>query len=86
MSDQKDSYMFGLGILKGLGLAFRHFLETYIDDVRHWGKRYKTPEGIAYRASKEVSGIFTVQYPEEKIPVPEEFRYMPFLIYEEKMG
>jgi NADH-quinone oxidoreductase subunit I len=86
MSDQKDNYMFGLGILKGLGLAFRHFLETYIDDVRHWGKRYKTPEGIAYRASKEVRGIFTVQYPEEKIPVPEEFRYVPFLIYEEKDG
>jgi NADH-quinone oxidoreductase subunit I len=33
--------------------------------------------------STEVSGIFTVQYPEEKLPVPEEFRYIPFLIYEE---
>ena len=71
MSDQKGNYMYGLGVLKGLGLAFRHFLETYIDDFRHWGKRYKTPEGIAYRASKDVKGIFTVQYPEEKIPVPE---------------
>jgi NADH-quinone oxidoreductase subunit I len=86
MTDQKDNYMYGLGILKGLGLAFRHFLETYIDDIRHWGKRYNTPEGIAYRASKDVSGIFTVQYPEEKIPVPEEFRFIPFLIYEEKDG
>jgi NADH-quinone oxidoreductase subunit I len=86
MSEKKDNYMFGLGILKGLGLAFRHFLETYIDDIRHLGKRYKTSEGIAYRASKDVSGIFTVQYPEEKIPVPEEFRFIPFLIYEEKEG
>jgi NADH-quinone oxidoreductase subunit I len=86
MSDQKGNYMYGLGVLKGLGLAFRHFLETYIDDFRHWGKRYKTPEGIAYRASKDVKGIFTVQYPEEKIPVPEEFRFVPFLIYEEKNG
>jgi NADH-quinone oxidoreductase subunit I len=25
-----------------------------------------------------------VQYPEEKIPVPEEFRFVPFLVYEEK--
>jgi NADH-quinone oxidoreductase subunit I len=24
-----------------------------------------------------------VQYPEEKLPVPEEFRYIPFLVYEE---
>jgi NADH-quinone oxidoreductase subunit I len=23
-----------------------------------------------------------VQYPEEKLPVPEEFRYMPFLVYD----
>jgi NADH-quinone oxidoreductase subunit I len=86
MSDQNNNYMFGLGVLKGLALAFRHFIETYIDDIRHLGKRYKTSEGIAYRASKDVSGIFTVQYPEEKIPVPEEFRFIPFLIYEEKDG
>jgi NADH-quinone oxidoreductase subunit I len=36
--------------------------------------------------SKDVKGIFTVQYPEEKLPVPEEFRYIPFLLYEEKAG
>jgi len=86
MSEQKNAYMYGMGVLKGLGLAFRHFLETYIDDIRHWGKRYKTPEGIAYRSSKDVSGIFTVQYPDEKLPVPEEFRFVPFLLYEEKDG
>jgi NADH-quinone oxidoreductase subunit I len=33
--------------------------------------------------SKDAEGIFTVQYPEEKLPVPEEFRFIPFLIYEE---
>jgi NADH-quinone oxidoreductase subunit I len=86
MSEQKNDYMVGLGVLKGLGLAFRHFVETYLDDIRHLGKRYKNPQGIAYRASKDVSGIFTVQYPEEKIPVPEEFRFIPFLVYEEKEG
>jgi NADH-quinone oxidoreductase subunit I len=86
MSEQKNAYMYGLGVLKTLGLAFRHFIETYIDDIRLWGKRYRTPEGIAYRSSKDVKGVFTVQYPEEKIPVPEEFRYIPFLIYEEKDG
>ena len=86
MSDHKDNYILGLGVLKGLGLAFRHFLETYLDDFRHWGKRYNRAEGIAYRASKDVKGIFTVQYPEEKIPVPEEFRFIPFLVYEDKDG
>jgi NADH-quinone oxidoreductase subunit I len=76
--------MYGLGILKGLGVTLKHFFETYLDDIRWKGKRYYTPEGIAHRMSHETTGIFTVQYPEEKLPVPEEFRYIPFLIYEEK--
>jgi len=86
MTEPKENRMYGLGILKGLGVAFRHFLMTYVDDIRRWGKRYYTPEGIAYRSSKDARGIFTVQYPEEKIPVPEEFRYIPFLVYEEQDG
>ena len=76
--------MYGLGILKGLGVTLKHFFETYLDDIRWKGKRYYTPEGIAHRMSHKTTGIFTVQYPEEKLPVPEEFRYIPFLIYEEK--
>lgn len=76
--------MYGLGIIKGLGVTLKHFLQTYIDDIRWRGKKYYTDEGIAYRMSKDVKGIFTVQYPEEKLPVPEEFRFIPFLIYEEK--
>lgn len=75
--------MYGLGILKGLGITLKHFLETYLDDIRWFGRRYYTKEGIDRRASVEARGIFTVQYPEEKLPVPEEFRYIPFLIYEE---
>ena len=79
--------MYGLGILKGLGVVLKHFFETYTEDLR-WmlagKKRYYTEEGIAARSSKDARGIFTVQYPEEKIPVPEEFRFIPFLVYEEK--
>ena len=86
MSEQKNAYMYGMGVLKTLGLAFRHFVVTYLDDIRLWGKRYRTAEGIEYRRSKDVRGVFTVQYPEEKLPIPEEFRYIPFLIYEEKDG
>jgi len=46
------------------------------------GKRYYKSEGIAHRSSKDARGIFTVQYPEEKLPVPEEFRFIPFLVYD----
>ncbi len=77
------STMYGKGIIKGLGVTLRRFIETYLDDLRWWGRRYGTREGIAHRASKDGRGIFTVQYPEEKIPVPEEFRFLPFLVYDE---
>ena len=76
--------MYGKGILKGLKVSLGRFIETYRDDLRWIGKRYRTDEGIAHRGSKGARGIFTVQYPEEKIPVPEEFRFIPFLVYDEK--
>jgi NADH-quinone oxidoreductase subunit I len=75
--------MDGMGIIKGMGVTLKRFVETFLDDIRWFGKRYYTDEGIAHRKSTDVRGIFTVQYPEEKLPVPEEFRYIPFLIYEE---
>ena len=78
--------MYGFGILKGLSVTLKHFVNTYLDDVLWWGRRYFKPEGIAHRSSKDARGIFTVQYPEEKLPLPEEFRYVPFLVYDEKEG
>jgi NADH-quinone oxidoreductase subunit I len=75
--------MDGMGIVKGMGVTLKRFIETYIDDIKWLGKRYYTKEGVARRMSTEARGVFTVQYPEEKLPVPEEFRYIPFLLYEE---
>jgi len=75
--------MYGRGILDGLMVTMKHFIQSYLDDLKIGGKRYFTDEGISHRKSVDVEGIFTVQYPEEKLPVPEEFRFIPFLIYEE---
>jgi NADH-quinone oxidoreductase subunit I len=75
--------MDGLGIIKGLSVTLKRFVDTYLDDIRWFGKRYYTDEGVAHRSSADARGIFTVQYPEEKLPVPEEFRYIPILLYEE---
>jgi NADH-quinone oxidoreductase subunit I len=81
--------MYGLGILKGLSVTWKRFWDTYIDDIS-WAvsgrKRYRSEEGIKHRSSKNTKGIFTVQYPEEQLIVPEEFRFVPFLVYEEKDG
>lgn len=76
--------MDGRGILKGMGVTLKRFVDTYLEDIKWLGKRYYTQEGINQRMSKNARGIFTIQYPEEKLPVPEEFRYIPFLLYEER--
>ncbi len=76
--------MYGKGIVKGLLVTLKRFFETYADDIKQGKKRYYTEEGVAYRSSPETRGLFTVQYPEEKLPVPEEFRFIPFLVYDEK--
>lgn len=75
--------MYGIGILKGLGVTIKHFIDTYIDDLKWLGRRYYNPEAMAARQGPKAAGVFTVQYPEEKLPIPEEFRFIPFLLYEE---
>ncbi|MBI5824639.1 MAG: 4Fe-4S binding protein [Chloroflexi bacterium] len=78
--------MYGKGILKGLSVTWKRFWDTYTEDIS-WmvrgKKRYNTVEGVAHRSSKNTKGIFTVQYPEEQLIQPEEFRYVPFLVYDE---
>jgi len=76
--------MYGLGIARGLWVVFKHFLDTYTDDIRWLGRRYYNKEALAVRQGTQAAGIFTVQYPEEKLITPEEFRYIPFLLYEVK--
>ncbi len=75
--------MYGKGIFEGLMVTLKHFISTYVDDFKWLGKRYYTKEGIEHRHSTAADGIFTVQYPEEKLPLPEEFRFIPILIYDE---
>ncbi len=72
--------MYGKGILKGLSVTWKRFWNTYVDDIS-WlvrgKKRYNSAEGIAHRSSAKTRGIFTVQYPEERLLLPEELRYLP---------
>src|SRR4026207_1600971 len=79
--------MYGKGILKGLSVTWKRFWDTYIEDIS-WllrgKKRYYTEEGIKHRSSADTKGIFTIQYPEERLIAPEEARYVPFLVYDEK--
>ena len=78
-----DREMYGLGILRGMWLVFRHGVEAYWEDIRWLGRRYSNPRALQERQSPKGRGAFTVMYPEEKLPVPEEFRFLPFLVYDE---
>lgn len=77
--------MYGMGIVKGMAVTMRHFIATYLDDI-YWltrGGRYYNPEALSNRQSLEGRGVVTVFYPEEKLPVPERFRFVPFLVTDE---
>ena len=82
--------MFGLGILKGLGVTLKRTVTTFTDDIARDSSRYRdayeTSRGKILRQPTDVRGIFTIQYPEEKRELPENFRYIPMLIYEEDTG
>ncbi len=67
--------MNGLGVLKGLWITLKHFFATYLTDLKQ--ARQKRKRGLV-----DSTGLFTVQYPEEVLLPPEEFRVIPFLVYE----
>jgi NADH-quinone oxidoreductase subunit I len=73
--------MFGLGIVKGLGITLKHFVNTFIDDLKYFpGGSTRNPEAFARRQGPTGAGLFTVEYPEMKLQPPENFRFIPFLI------
>jgi NADH-quinone oxidoreductase subunit I len=77
--------MYGKGLLKGLSVTLKRFVDSYVEDLRWFGKGI-SQERVAFKSSKDNNGTFTVQYPEERVPTPEEFRYVPFLVYDEGEG
>ena len=77
--------MYGTGLAKGLMLTLRHFIDSYVDDLRYGLRKYShTTDNFGVRQGTEAKGVITVQYPDEKIAVPERFRFVPFLIVEDE--
>jgi NADH-quinone oxidoreductase subunit I len=67
-----------------MAITARHFVETYLEDFKYWFGHKKRQ--TSFRNEPDQVGSFTVQYPEEKLKVPERFRMLPVLIYEEDNG
>jgi NADH-quinone oxidoreductase subunit I len=74
--------MYGIGILKGMAVTMKHFWDSYVDDF-YWasrGGRYYNDDALKVRQGLDGRGVKTVFYPEEKLEVPERFRFVPFLV------
>ena len=72
------------GVLVGMGITLNRVIKTFQGDFKHFGRRYDQ-KALDHRQSVYGSGIFTVQYPEEKLKPPENFRFIPFLVYDPKL-
>jgi NADH-quinone oxidoreductase subunit I len=74
--------MYGSGIVRGMVITMRHFINTYLEDI-FWmsrGGRYYNDTAFQYRQSPATQGAITVMYPEEQLIPPERFRFIPFLV------
>ncbi|MBC8162812.1 MAG: 4Fe-4S binding protein [Roseiflexaceae bacterium] len=61
----------GQGLGTGLGVVIKHFADAFT-------KKLDSPE--------KTSGVFTVQYPEERLPLAEAYRNFPILLYDDASG
>jgi NADH-quinone oxidoreductase subunit I len=77
--------MFGLGLIKGLGVTMRHFVESFVYDRKPWQPRY-SQEWLEKRQGIDGKGIFTIQYPEQRRRTSENLRVIPMLVYDDKPG
>ncbi|MBV8383731.1 MAG: 4Fe-4S binding protein [Planctomycetaceae bacterium] len=92
----------GYGIIKGHLVTLRRFLLTFWRDIRtgkglhrrggghqlvdFWfGSKARGTQPTVVQDSK-TEGLFTVEYPDERLPVYERFRVLPVLIYDTEDG
>ncbi len=60
----------GQGLLKGLGVVWHHWVSSF----------HKLED------FSQTAGTFTTQYPDERLPLPEAYRNMPILLYDDETG
>ena len=75
--------IYGLELIRGLTITLGHFLASYTVGIRR-GLKGRLRGNVQQTAGEK--GVFTVQYPEERLAVPERFRVLPVLIFDGKKG
>lgn len=79
--------LFPFGTVKGMWIVLKRLFRSYPSDIQEnmkAGSLFKatSPQVASERASVNQKGLITVEYPEVKLKPPENFRFIPFLIYE----
>ena len=56
--------MYGTGLAKGLMLTLRHFVDSFVDDLRYGLRKYShATDNFGLRQGTAAKGVITVQYP-----------------------
>src|SRR3954464_5433846 len=93
---------YGKGLVVGHLVTLRRFLRTFWRDIRagkalhrrggghqrfdFWFGPKKRGEQPTIQQDYKTEGLFTVEYPDERLPVYERFRVLPVLIYDTEDG
>ncbi|MCL4506713.1 MAG: 4Fe-4S binding protein [Chloroflexi bacterium] len=78
--------LLGTGILKGLGVTLKHFIATYAEDFKYIGRKAGLDPRPLRRQNPLNHGMVTIEYPRERLDLPENFRYIPFLVKDSATG
>ncbi len=74
--------MYGTGIIKGMWTTALHFFDSYVQDAKFLFKSSKArAAALPDRQDVDARGLFTVEYPFEKLRMAENLRILPFLVY-----
>jgi NADH-quinone oxidoreductase subunit I/electron transport complex protein RnfC len=68
--ERRRSRLAGGGMLKGLAVVWNHWVKSFGKLDDH----------------SKIAGTFTTEYPEERLPLPEAYRNMPVLLYDDETG
>src|SRR4051812_9694920 len=93
---------YGKGLVVGHLVTLRRFLRTFWQDIRAgkalhrrggghqrldaWFGPKKRGEQPTVVQDDKTEGLFTVEYPDERLPVYERFRFLPVLVYDDADG
>ena len=75
--------IYGLELLRGLTITLGHFIASYTVGIR---RTFRNRLRGQVKQLPGERGIFTVQYPDERLKTPERFRVLPVLIFDGKEG